>query len=186
MYEAVWDGSEDPRIAEGSQALESLQSEFAEYRQQMDERERSFNEYVDRESTRYFNYVAAKHPDLIEALEKTEGADEIVLGLSEGLDFEDALIIWGRGPEAVAFAQKAVTDGVGEEYIKDLVDVKFPVGEAPPEAQPKTQPDSADLVTGAEPARRGVVPEPQEEAPRSANHRRLLAAQRALKMAQKR
>lgn len=184
MYNAVWDGSDDPRIAEGQKALESLQSEFAEYRQQMEDREAKFNAYVDKESTRYFEHIANKHSDLVKRLESTEGASEIVLDLSEGLDFEDALLIWDRGEEAVAFAKKAIEDGVGETYIKDLVDVKFPkVPEK--ESVEKRQPASAEIVTGAAPARRSVLPESPKEAPKSPSERRFLAAQRAIRAAQK-
>jgi hypothetical protein len=183
MFNSTMDGREDPRVATTTAALEQLQGEFSQYRQEMDEREARYTAYVERETERYFNMVAERHPDIIEAMNDTPGADDVVMGLmgegDHGLDFEEALQVWDRGEEAVAFATEAVKEGVATKYIKDLVDLKFPKQEPAPPPPPVKQPKSVDLVTGAEPVRRSApVPNPNK-APQGLDSARNAAAERA-------
>ncbi len=182
MFNSVIDGEADPRIAQSEKALTDLQSEYAAYKQEQERLQQAYEEYVDRESSRYFNTVAERHPEIIERLNASEGADDIVLNLmgqtGEGLEFEDALLIWNKGEEAVAFAQQAVNDGVAGRYIKDLVESKFSQQE-PAEPPPKPQPKSVDLVTGSEPVRRSAPVPTAQQKPMSLRDKRQAAAERA-------
>lgn len=186
MYNAVFDGSEDPRVAQSAAELARTSQEFAEYRAEQEAREAQFNAYVDKESARYFEHITGKYPNLMDRLEGTEGADDIVLGLSEGVEFEDALLIWDRGPDAVAFAQQAIKDGLGEQYVKDLVALKFPKASEATAPAARSQPRASDLVTGSAPVTKPVVPAPVVEAPRNAQDRRMQAAMRAINAYKKR
>lgn len=184
MFNSVIDGEADPRIAQSEKALTDLQNEYAAYRQEQERIQGAYEAYVDRESTRYFNMVAERHPEIVERLNATEGADDAVLALmgetGEGLEFEDALLIWDKGPDALAFAQQAVKDGVAAAYIKDLVQSKFgDKAPAPPAPQPKAQPASVDLVTGAEPVRRAAPVPTAQQRPMSMQDKRRAAAERA-------
>lgn len=183
MFNSLADGAEDPRISQSQQALTSLQAEFAQYRQEMDEREARYTAYVEKETERYFNMVADRNPELIEKMNATEGADDVIMGLmgedDTGLDFEEALKVWDRGEDAVAFAQQAVKDGVSSKYIKDLVEMKFPKEAPAPPPAPVKQPKSVDLVTGAEPITRSAPVPEASKAPQTLDAARQAAAQRA-------
>lgn len=180
MYNNVFDGEEDPRVAQHAGELATVTQEFATYRAEQAAREETFNAYVDKESARYFQHILGKYPDLMGRLEGTDGADDVVLGLAEGVEFEDALLIWDRGPDAVAYAQQAIKDGVGEQYVKDLVAVKFPKASEAPAPAARKQPDSADLVTGSSPAAKPTVPTQTVTGPVTAQDKRLQAAMRAM------
>ena len=180
MYNNVFDGEEDPRVAQHAGELANVTQEFATYRAEQAAREETFNAYVDKESARYFQHILGKYPDLMGRLEGTDGADDIVLNLAEGVEFEDALLIWDRGPAAVAYAQQAIKDGVGEQYVKDLVAVKFPKASEAPAPAARRQPASADLVTGSTPAAKPTVPVKRVTGPVTAQDKRLQAAMRAM------
>jgi hypothetical protein len=183
MYNAVFSGEEDPRIAEGLERYSTLEAEFNSYKEQQEEMHKQYEAYVDKESTRYFKMVADRHPEVIEKLNATEGGDEQVLALmgenGEALEFEDALLVWSKGEEAVAFAQQAVNDGVAANYILDLVNSKFQEQAPPAAPAPKSQPDSVDLVTGSSRvAPKAAPPAPKAKALNS-REARLAAAERA-------
>lgn len=181
MFDALSSGGEDPRVAQATQELNGLREEFAQYRMEVEEREARYAEYIERETERYYNMVAERNPEIIEKMNATPGADDVIMSLmgegdQDGLEFEAALQVWDRGEEAVAFAQAAVADGVANKYIKDLVDLKFPK-QAPP--KPKTQPASVDLVTGSEPVRRSAPIPTKDTTPGNLEDARRLAAERA-------
>ena len=186
MYQAVYDGVEDPRIAEMTDSQATLQGEYDAAKAGWESREGGYKEIIQQGSDQYLNMVKQVYKTQLASL--TPEQNETIMGLLDSFELHNALDIVSLGAEAVVEANNLSQGGASEEIILRVLGAEFKpapqtstqVAEVKRQARrPANHPSK--VVAGAQPQQTPAPSGPPNIAKMSRRDRLSAVAQRAIK-----
>jgi uncharacterized protein YaaR (DUF327 family) len=179
IYEALMEGQEDPRNAELTANLEKLQAKFDELNQSSLTTANEFHTYkqvieqaLEDEAQQYAAWYEKQYPQIFN---NPEAAQKFTSLLESGWELDYAPTVMELNDEALAIAQKALTEGVPMHYAIELARKT-----APPPVRHSPRP-GARITSGAtgSPVTPNQAPKDAYNEAQSLDDIRLIAAQRA-------
>ena len=186
MYNAVFDGAEDPRIAELTGHQQALQSEFDEARLKWQDSEAAYKSILEASADQYLSMVKATHGDQLSGL--TPEDREVMYDLLDSFELHQALELVALGEEATTEAKSLIEAGANQELAMRVIASEFKakpqtttqVVEAQKQARrPKNHPSR--VVAGSEPQQSASPPTPADIKRMPIADQRRTAAIRAIK-----
>jgi hypothetical protein len=179
MYNAAYQGQEDPRIDELTNSAVEWETKYGEQLAEYEAYKADTEAYAQAQTDTYLSWVAQQHGTLLEEANASEEAKAAVFSLIDAdIQLHNSLQIWKLGEEAVAKAVELAGKNVPEDDVIDFVQAKYGTAAPAPQARPKPSP-AASIVSGSTPVAPNTPTAPKaiSGTPRD---RRLAAAQKAL------
>jgi len=181
LYDSLFSGDEDPRIAESTEALTTLQREVAAERAATQETINAYEQHMELEGERYSSWLFQNYESELDAIQADPSSMAALEVLIEGgIDTHNALDMYRLGPGAMKGAAELAKQGVQEAVILRLMKAEHRTTAAPQAPPVRRSSPASQVVTGARPSQAPSPPPPRRISNMSAYDARIEVARRAI------
>lgn len=150
MYEASWQGEEDPRIAELSEKADTYERAFEAFQKEKNAEIEAFQKEVETAADEVYEMVAEAYPDVINENMSKELADNLIKATETGIPLARAAKYAQMGEDILAMAIEVVGQGATPEVVERIIDAEQRAGKKG--TTPRKPSPAASVVAGANPA----------------------------------
>lgn len=185
VYASQFDDTEDPRIAELTQASETAAAEHKQATETWSAEKQGYEDVMEQSADQYIGLIKEMFKAQLEGMTPAQMA--VVTGMLDTFDLHNALTLAQSGDAALAEASKLEKAGWSEDAIVRVINAEYSPAKAAAAAtvdakakQAARRPKTHQVVAGAQPTQTSSPPRSQDIQKLSRTGRLGLAARRAM------